>query len=197
MAVTEKLPQLLMLKESLAALAPVELPEGYVLRAFREGDQAAWNAMMDAAFDRKPGTTNFDKDMQADPEFRAERVLIVERNGAAAATASAWFRAAYGPRCGYVHWVGTHPAHRGKKLGFLVSLAALHRMKAEGRAAAVLHTDDFRLPALRIYLEMGFRPALDHESQRERWRAVLGKLEWPERFAARLAGPFEKFPLEA
>lgn len=186
---TSAQPQLLMLRPTLDGLPRLQWPEGYHLRPFKEGDQPAWNAMMDAAFDRAPGSTNFDKEMKADPEFRAERVLIVEHDGAAAATASAWFRPRFGADCGYVHWVGTHPAHRGKRLGYWASLAALKVMKTEGRGRAVLHTDDFRYPALRIYLEMGFVPLLDHESQRERWRAVLHELQWPERFDASLSAP--------
>ncbi|MCW8130582.1 MAG: GNAT family N-acetyltransferase [Planctomycetota bacterium] len=185
--------QLLMLRPTLDGLPPLQWPAGYAVRSFKEGDQAAWNAMMDAAFDRAPGTTDFDQVMKADAAFRPERVLMVEKNGEAAATASAWHRPAYGTACGYVHWVGTHPAHRGKRLGYWASLAALNVMKSEGRGRAVLHTDDFRLPALRIYLEMGFVPLIDDASQPQRWRAVLEELAWPERFDEQLAAPLARF----
>jgi len=189
-------PQLQMLRPSLRGLPALELPAGCRLRSFKEGDEPAWNALLDAAFERAPGTTSFDRDMRADPEFRPDRMLFIECDGQAVATASAWFRPAYGARCGYVHWVGTHPAQRGKRLGHWISLAVLHKFLSDGRSAALLHTDDFRLPALSVYLKLGFRPALAHENQRARWQAVLQELRWPEAFAAELSGPLQPFPLE-
>jgi len=197
MATNKQLPQLLLFKPSLADLQPVALPAGYALRQFRDGDEASWNGLLDGAFDRPPGTTQFDREMRVDPEFRPERVLLIETAGSIVATASAWFEAKYGPRCGQVHWVATSPSHRGKKLGYWASLATLWQMHREGRTHAVLRTDDFRLPALRIYLEMGFRPALNHENQRERWRNILDNLKWPERFEDVLAGALETFPKDA
>ncbi|MCZ7647591.1 MAG: GNAT family N-acetyltransferase [Planctomycetota bacterium] len=194
-AATEKLPQLFMLRPALDGLPALDLPAGCTLRTFRKGDQGAWNAMMDAAFERKPGTTDFEKAMRADPEFRPERVQIIERAGEVVATASAWFNARYGPHAGYVHWVGTHPAHRGLKLGHWASVAALQHMKREGRRVAVLHTDDFRLAALKIYLALGFGPCVHHESHRARWPKVLAALSWPERFEPALNGDLVTFPL--
>ena len=56
----------------------------------------------------------------------------------------------------------------GRGLGFHVSLACTHIMAAEGRTSAVLQTDDFRLPAIKSYLRLGFAPLLMHENQRQR-----------------------------
>jgi mycothiol synthase len=184
--------QLFLVKPSLDGLPPVCLPAGYTLRHFREGDQASWNTLLDLAFDVRHGGYDFDRDMKPDPAFRAERVMIVEHAGTVAATASAWYRPALGAHCGYIEWVATHPQHRGHRLGYWANLAALHRMKAEGRTAVALHTDDFRLAALRLYLGMGFQPVIDDPSHRERWRKVLDTLQWPERFEATLAGPLER-----
>ena len=49
-------------------------------------------------------------------------------------------------------------------------------MVREGRQRAFLSTDDFRLPAIRTYLKLGFEPYLVHENQRERWRKVLAAI---------------------
>jgi len=68
------------------------------------------------------------------------------------------------------------PAHRGRRLGFWACLAALHRFAEEGREAALLLTDDFRLPAIRTYLRLGFRPVYTYESHMERWGKVFSEL---------------------
>ena len=85
--------------------------------------------------------------------------------------------------------VGCRHGHRGKRLGYMVSVAALHKTAEDGRQSALLHTDDFRLPAIKTYLTLGFEPLLVHESQRERWPRVfeeLGRADSIERFRAQL-----------
>ena len=72
--------------------------------------------------------------------------------------------------------VAVRPAHRGRRLGYWVCLAALRRMAAEGLHRAVLRTDDFRIPAIRTYLRLGFEPVVVHENQRARWRAVFAAI---------------------
>jgi mycothiol synthase len=93
--------------------------------------------------------------------------------------------------------VGVVPEHSGKGLGVQINLVALHHMVREGRRQAVLETDDFRLPAIKTYLKLGFQPVLVHENQRERWRSVfarLGRAELSERFRNLLEGPVTPKP---
>ena len=56
------------------------------------------------------------------------------------------------------------------------ALAALRLMHSLGHPRCFLWTDDFRLPALNIYLRLGFQPAHTHDSHPERWREVYRKL---------------------
>jgi mycothiol synthase len=93
--------------------------------------------------------------------------------------------------------VGCRSSHLGRGLGWLVSLAAMHRMQAEGRERAVLQTDDFRLPAIRSYQRLGYRPLLFSEDHRRRWLAVVKELGWPELpgdWAATLSSPLATLP---
>lgn len=182
-------PQLVMLRPSLSGLPAVVMPEGYRLRHFRPGDEEGWNRLMDAVFERAPGSTDFDQQMRPDDAFQEERVWLVEKAGEIVATASAWHRPKFGPTRGYLHWVGTHPGHRGMKLGAMVSVAALQKIQEDGRDSAVLETDDFRIPAVMTYLKLEFEPLLVHENQRKRWKDVLDELRYPERFEAQLSGP--------
>jgi mycothiol synthase len=77
---------------------------------------------------------------------------------------------------GSVHMVAVTPEHRRRGLGRLLVLFALRRFCEQGIARARLQTDDVRLPAIKIYLGLGFRPLLTHESHLERWRKVYRKL---------------------
>ena len=72
--------------------------------------------------------------------------------------------------------VGTHAGTRGLGAGRLVCLAALHSLQARGYKSVVLSTDDHRLPALKLYLSLGFEPVYTHESHEARWKRVMAKL---------------------
>ena len=187
-------PQLIMRRPHLRDVPAAVPPAGYELRHFRPGDEGGWNAVMDLAFERRPGQSDFTRDMATDEAYLPERVkLILDRSGSIVATASCWLEASYGEDSAVLHRVARHPGHGGRGLGSLVSLAALHRAIEEGRRRAFLLTDDFRVPALRIYLRMGFEPVIAHRNHPGRWRRILRELDWPERFEPILSGPREHY----
>jgi hypothetical protein len=71
-------------------------------------------------------------------------------------------------------------------------------MVTEGWRAAWLSTDDFRLAAIRIYLDLGFQPLLTDDSHRERWPEVFAGLAAPSLAASWdqvLAGPLYSPPM--
>lgn len=186
----QKLPQLIMLRPHLEDLPAIDLPPGYELRHFRTGDEQGWNALMAAAFERDPGYFDFAKMMAPDPAFAPERVkLVCAAGGELVATASAWHAEKYGSQRGILHWVATHPVHRGKRLGHWVSVAAMHQARSEGRSSMHLLTDDHRLAALSTYLRLGFRPELTHPSHPARWQRALEQLGCLKEYEELLKGP--------
>lgn len=169
----ENLPQLRM-RYSLSdppqvgALAP-----GYALRKFRPGDEEGWVELLNAN--------------QELGEWSGERIAGVLKGGLVAQ-----FFAMAGPQlvaCAGVHdiqldgtsyweigWVAAHPQHRGKGLGQQVTAAAIAAALRLPPRPIILRTDDFRLPALKVYLKLGFTPLYDHPSYPERWRLIAGRL---------------------
>jgi len=188
------LPQLAMVRPDLADLPPVRTPPPYALRTFREGDEAAWEKIVAEAFGREVGHYRFDPLVRNFGGFLPEHVyFIVSPEGEPVATATALLRKSDGSTPPRVHMVGVLLDHRGKKLGYWVSLAAMHQLAREGEKNVSLLTDDFRIPALKTYLALGFEPYLVHENQRERWRNIFATLgdkdDWLARFAHILEGP--------
>ncbi len=185
-------PQLVM-TAPLTDLPDCEVPPSYSIRHFQPGDQAAWDEIIRDSF--KDPNCSFDKIMKGDKAFQPERVLFVCCDGRPVATAAAWYKPEWGENTGYLHMVGTHSSHAGKNLGLQASLAAMHRMVAEGRTSAVLQTDDFRIPAIKIYLKLGYSPVIVHESQPARWRAVfesIGRPDLIEKYRSVLDGPISR-----
>lgn len=171
-------PQLCMKRLNLDDLPEIELPGGYTIRSSREGDGQHWARIVREAFaDDSYDESRFDRDMKAHAAYRPERIFFVcASDGLPCATASAYRQESFGRDAGYLHYVGVCPAHTGKRLGTAVSLAALNKFRSEGLQSAVLETDDFRLPAIKTYLNLGFSPLIVHENQPERWNAVFAKL---------------------
>ena len=159
-----------MRRDDLSNLPEVSLSQGYSLRSYRAGDEAAWVRIIGESFERDHSVEYFDQRMRRDPEFRAERIWFICRDGEPVATASAWHDPPRGPETGTLHMVGVRPGEAGHALGLQVSVAALHQMRNEGRCAAELKTDDSRIHAIKTYLKLRFAPLLVAENQRGRWR---------------------------
>ena len=75
--------------------------------------------------------------------------------------------------------VGVVAEHTGHKLGKWVSLAVLYYFRDCRFKCAMLDTDDFRLPAIKTYLNLGFIPVYVERSQPRRWQDIFEKLELP------------------
>ena len=180
-----------MRRPHLADLPKVELPSGYIMRDFRDGDDGAWACILAASFESERGSFDFGQMMSTCSCYQPERVkLVFSEAGEPAATASCWEDARFGAGSAILHWVGTHPHHSGRRLGHWVSLAVLHHASTLRCSPTFLRTDDLRTAALKTYLRMDFEPVCSHTSHADRWRRVLQRLDYPvDRFEHILNGP--------
>lgn len=156
-------------------LPPIVAPEGYAVRLHREDQDAALAEVLSAAFPDYRWTVDLVRSRLTKAED-VEAVYVATYADEPVATASARVAPGQWGQSGYVHWVGAHPAHRGKGLGRLVTLRVLRHFAEAGRTDAVLETDDERLHAIRIYLELGFVPEPSRPGHAERWEAILRAL---------------------
>jgi mycothiol synthase len=58
----------------------------------------------------------------------------------------------------------------------VVVIAATGRLTTEGYSRVYLSTDDWRLPAISIYLKLGWKPLLFAPDMERRWLTVLSEL---------------------
>ena len=80
------------------------------------------------------------------------------------------------PCGGELGWVAGDPAHKGKGLGYAVCAAVVRRLLEIGYRNIFLRTDDPRLPAISVYLKLGFVPFLFAPDMEGRWRDICAKL---------------------
>lgn len=151
------------------------LPGGYSLEV-AQSDQAAQIASLlqksfpEMVWDAGRAT----RELFDDPSVT--RTFVVTVNGAMAATASARNLPGLPDHIGYVHWVGADPAHKGKRLGSLVTQAVLNEFLTQEKTESYLDTDDFRLPAINVYLKLGYMPLIVDGTHLERWKVVYDSL---------------------
>lgn len=84
---------------------------------------------------------------------------------------------------GYIHMVASLPSTRGKGIGHAMLSHALDIIESRGVRFTVLTTDDFRLAAIKTYLDAGFLPVIYFDSEsnmEERWNEVIKNLNYPK-----------------
>lgn len=153
---------------------------GYELRCWRPDDCAGWIELV-----HKVGFGIWDEQRitRTLRKIVPEGFFVVEdkASGKIVATAMATHSAiehhAYG---GEVGWVAADSEYKGKGLGAAVTAAATARLIRGGYQDIFLRTDDFRLPALKVYLTLGYEPLLYGEGMRQRWEAIYRNLNWPD-----------------
>lgn len=167
-----------MQRRTLEGLPAIKLPPGYTIRTGREGDGSHWARIIRESFaDDSFDEARFESEMKCHPAYRLDRIFFAcAPDGLPCGTASAYRHEPFGPDMGCLHYVGVCPAHLGKGLGAAVSVMVLRKFRSEGLKGAMLNTDDFRLPAIKLYLNLGFSPLIIHENQPARWAAVFAKL---------------------
>jgi mycothiol synthase len=157
----------------------VWLPPGYILRTYRAGDEPRFYRVMELS-----GWPGWD-----DEKMRpwVARILpecwmmaVHQESGEIAATAMGLHsHTEQHPFGGELGWVASDPAHRGRGLGRAVSAAVTVRFLSAGYRNIHLYTDDFRHPALKTYLQLGYVPFLYLPEMRGRWQKICAILGWP------------------
>ena len=157
---------------------PITWPDGYVLRQFQESDTEKYLALMHEAGYADFSLESLDKMKKSLlPQGFSIVEYLPEHELAASAMANDQPIEAY-PEAGAVNWVAGAKKHSGRGLGTTVVLAVLKRLLDSGYREIYLTTDDFRLPALKTYLKIGFEPDLFADDMPARWAAIYARLNW-------------------
>ena len=113
----------------------------------------------------------FRKCMYEHGELEYDKFFIVEADGDSAATLAVIPN--YEKKEGYIHMVACKEEYRGRGIGTRMNAEAVRALHRAGMETAYLTTDDFRIPAIRSYLRVGFYPDIIDEEHRARWDAIF------------------------
>lgn len=170
-------PQLLMWFPDTSSIPDNGLPEGFTYRVFQGGDEEKWCGLLNA--NRQLGNWNRNRidEERARGLVEDSQHFVLNQEGHFVACAGVYDRERNERACWEIGWIAADPYHRGLGLGRFVLANALRftQKKLEKRSVYLL-TDDFRKPAIKTYLKLGFVPDLSHPTYEDRWRKVLAAL---------------------
>lgn len=170
--------QLRMVRPNLENLPELELPVGYEMRTYRKGDEGHWARIISDSFGGRERTAqDTENEITNRDVFVPDGFYFATHRDVPVGTACAWRQSVDEKDVGYVHMVGVVAEHTGHKLGKWVSLAVLCYFRDNNFKCSMLDTDDFRIPAVKTYLNLGFIPVYVEEGQPERWRKIFKELE--------------------
>jgi len=176
-------PQLEMIRGSEAVPSVPDLPPGYELRQVNLEDKHSYSQTFLTAFDDASPFGDLMKHALPEGFFVVEH--LPTGTVVAASTAAVYQKSQY-PDGHSLQWVVAHSDHRGTGAGRATVAAATRVLADQAPIYSYLSTDDFRIPAISIYLKLGWKPLLYQEGQIIRWATVfevLGKefneRDWP------------------
>lgn len=152
---------------------PIET-EGFLIRNMDKSELAPYSDLRISA--------SFNQWQESDYDDLAARLVdgknghfvieeIATGNLVAAADAE-YFETELVAGMGTLGWVMSSPHYRGKKLGYSVCAAVMQHLAKHGFRTFQLSTDDGRVPAIKTYLKLGWRPWLYEDDMEGRWRAL-------------------------
>jgi len=169
-----------MVRPNLEDLPELVIPEGYGLRSYIKGDEIHWaNIITDSFGGSKRTAEDTRKEIIERDVFEPDGLFFTTYEEIPVGTACAWRQSVDETEVGYVHMVGVESKHTGNKLGKWVSLAVLYYFRDNGFICSMLDTDDFRIPAIKTYLNLGFIPLFIEETQHSRWKQIFETLDLP------------------
>jgi mycothiol synthase len=155
----------------------VIVPDGYTLRMYQPGDEPAFCRIMDAV-----GFGVWDDERLQSCITRIlpdSWFMVIHDNEIVATAMGIHSHTPEHPFGGELGWVAAVPTHQGRGLGITVCAAVTARLIGMGYQNIHLYTEDYRLPALKTYLRLGYVPYLYLPAMYERWKVVCTAVNMP------------------
>lgn len=191
--------QELLLERELDRLPVRPLPAGYRFVFYRPGDRDSWITIEQSAreFDcYDKGIAAWQRYYGGHEEELPRRMLFIEEEstGEKVATATAYYDVIHGDPSGsaWLHWVAVRRDRQGRGLSKPLVARALAVMKELGYTHAKVPTQTTSWVAVKVYLDLGFRPISQNaERARRGWGIVRALTGHPALAEFPPAGPDE------
>lgn len=154
----------LLLESSLDSIREYPLPDGYYFEFYQDGDRDTWIEIEKSAKE----FSGYDDGLSAwnryysgrENELYNRMVFVVNSQGEKVATATAFYDINGKDKsgAGWLHWVAVKREYQGQGLSKPLITYVLHVMKTLGYNHAKIPTQTNTWLAVKVYLDLGFRP---------------------------------------
>ncbi len=169
----------LMLEGEISHMGEIPLPAGYSYAFYQDGDRDAWIEIEKSAKE----FTSYDEGLKAWKRYYADHtgelsgrmVFVVNEAGEKVATATAFYdiRGIDQSGDGWLHWVAVKREEQGRGLSKPLISHVIQIMKGLGYTRAKIPTQTTTWVAVKVYLDLGFRPIEKNFVRcRDGWRIV-------------------------
>lgn len=154
----------LLLEKDLDSIRNFELPQGYHFEFYKDGDRDTWIEIEKSAkefSDYDDGISAWNRYyLGKEKELLNRMIFVVNEQGEKLATATAFYDIHGKDKsgAGWLHWVAVKREYQGKGLSKPLITYALKIMKSLGYVHAKIPTQTNTWLAVKIYLDLGFRP---------------------------------------
>ncbi len=169
-------PQLEMIRGNEPAPSVPTLAPGYLLRQVSLEDRHSYSQTFQTAFDDPSPFGDLMKHTLLGGFYVVEHMPT---GTVVAASTAAVYKKSQHPDGHSLQWVVAHSNHRGIGAGQATVAAATQSLADNAPKYSYLSTDDFRIPAISIYLKLGWKPLLYQEDMALRWGTVFKLLNIP------------------
>lgn len=167
---------LYMLLSDLSTIPSIKLPPGYHSAALSPGHEIDYIGVMRRSLVAEADMEWFCRTFSNDAQYNPDNLLLIYEDTTPIAAAAAWQTLLGSKKTGLVHMVGVDRKYQGRGLGRVITLLVLRRLKERGFHSVMAATEDFRIPALSLYLSLGFKPVCRNRLDALRWKKVLSRI---------------------
>jgi ribosomal protein S18 acetylase RimI-like enzyme len=167
--------ELTMYRANLRDIPVAQLPPGYSLRHYRDGDREHWASIEMSAGEfstLEQARSKFDREFGDHLGDAEQRMLFLEADGVGPiGTTTAWWGEFRGETIGMIHWVAIKAEFHGRGLAKPLLAAALSLM-TQFHSSAHLHTQTHSWRAIGLYEKFGFLRVDETEEEHRGWAIV-------------------------
>jgi len=153
---------------------PIQLPDGYSIRSYKPGDGVGWcKCCIEGGLGiEEISQAVFATKMLEDPTVKPENIyFLISPSGDIAGTVT--YQHTSDSNTGCIHMVAIEKSYQGKGLAAPLNMYAVQKMLDDGKKRIILQTDDWRIPAIKTYLRIGFAPEIKDAEMESRWGKIL------------------------
>ena len=156
------------------------LPKGFKSRPYRNSDLDNWLNLMNQNNQLGKWNRQRIESILMDQSFSTgQQFVFVKEN--LVACGGAYVRSQNQSKFWEIGWIATNPKYFGIGLGSHVIIRAINFARSQTNYPIFLLTDDYRIPAISLYLKIGFLPSnLDDKEICIRWEEIKQKIKGPE-----------------